>query len=354
MHKILNGHVVAKRVEPLTIPELVAVSGVADVCFGAFTRGADIELLVPMVAGNVTVFLVPESRLERSLDHLAFQVEQDTNFDDPCFPDRFDRMKQVLALRLHPHRAHGSTAFSSIARGLAAMLGGFYGIEGAYFTPEGETLAVPKRNRRTKLAPPSPVRVAKRALILSALADRRRAKDTHDMETSVRSMLRVQRWIEATGIADELTPAEKTFIELLPSTLQSRAWLRAELDFEAVSVFAWALGVTSKPSPTERAAPALAMQLGLFEPAPPLLSSAELRPAAEIAAFVAECEARDARASDAILRIPPAVALDPRRPPPSFEAGERMMIAGVWRRAIEWLLGYSTSYADAAERRMTR
>ncbi len=355
MHSTLHGHVVAKRADPLTIPELVAVSGVTGVCFGAFTQGSDAsELLVPMEAGNVTAFLVPGSRLERSLDFLAFGVEQDSNFEDPCFPDDFDRMKQVVKMTLYPRDASGSTAFSSIARGLAAMLGGFYEIEGAYFTPEGGTLAVPKRNRRSKPAPPSAVRVAKRALILSALADQRRAWDTHDVETSVRSMVRVQRWIVSTGIGDELTPAEKEFVELLPATLKLRAWLRAEMEFEAVSVFAWALGLTPKPSPTERAAPALAMQLGLFEAAPALLKSATLRPVEEIAVFVAEHEAREVKAMEALARVPPAVSLDPRRAKTPFEEGERRMIAGVWHRAIEWLMGYSTSWADAAERRMMR
>ncbi len=97
-------------------------------------------------------------------------------------PDDILRTKQLLGLTLYAERSHGSSAFAALARGLTAMLGGFYEIEGAYFTPEGETLGVPKRAARSRPEPPSPARVAKRALILCALAERWRALDTGDFK----------------------------------------------------------------------------------------------------------------------------------------------------------------------------
>ena len=172
MHSFLKGHIFARRVAPLTIPELVAVSGIPDVCFGAFTKDEDIELLVLRPDGNISVHLIPTSRLPRALSWDAACAADESTFDDPRLPDDIFRTKQLLGLTLYAERSHGSSAFAALARGLTAMLGGFYEIEGAYFTPEGETLGVPKRAARSRPEPPSPARVAKRALVLCALAER--------------------------------------------------------------------------------------------------------------------------------------------------------------------------------------
>ncbi len=258
-------------------------------------------------------------------------------------PDDLRRTKQLLALTGfcdREIREAGRARLLALAQAIAARIGGLASAEGAFFDAGGEPRATPKRRPAARAVPPAPVRVARRALIACALAERARTGRSSERALRVRAFAEIRAWVDAHGIAPELTPEERTHLDLLPACLGPLALDRAEGGYEAVGIFAWALGIAKLPRATELADPALAEKLGYRgDSRPSILDRPALRPHAEIVALVEQMKDADAR------RWARPMTYQLTEEDKVFER-----IAEHRRRAARWLLGVTESYADASGR----
>lgn len=134
--------------------------------------------------------------------------------------------------------------------------------------------------------PPTPERVARRALALAALTARAMLEQDDPSEPWVAEFHRdTLAWVEAVGVGDELEPDEWEVIQRPPGRLDERAQTDATWRLEGLAVLAWALGRFELPPYDELVAPqALIRSLGFPDPeaARTLLARPSLRPPAEL------------------------------------------------------------------------
>jgi hypothetical protein len=119
--------------------------------------------------------------------------------------------------------------------------------------------------KRTELAPPSPEKVARRALILSVIS----CRGIMDHQETARELIdSSSKWLEALDIEEEMSDWERNLIALPFGSLPQRDRINASWLSEAVVVLAWALGKTELPGFNEQCDPAgSANRLGFLQPA---------------------------------------------------------------------------------------
>lgn len=134
--------------------------------------------------------------------------------------------------------------------------------------------------------PPSPARVARRALALAAVSSRafleQMDRSTVDVEME---RVKLHAWVDAIGIGDEIEPDEWQILQTKAGLLDDRKAVDAAWRFEGLTVLAWALGRADVPPDHQLVeATVLFPSIGFldFEGALDLIASAELRSAAEI------------------------------------------------------------------------
>lgn len=134
--------------------------------------------------------------------------------------------------------------------------------------------------------PPTPERVARRALALTAVTARALLEQDDPSEPWVAEFHQdTLAWVNEIGIADELEPDEWKVLQRPPGTLDQRAQIDATWRLEGLAVLAWALHRFELPEYDELVDPrALTRSLGFSdaELARDLLTAPNCRSAAEI------------------------------------------------------------------------
>lgn len=134
------------------------------------------------------------------------------------------------------------------------------------------------------LPPPAPQRVARRALVLSAIACRSNSDHDPTNPDAIALWNRLKTWIESLDVASEIEPAEKEMIYAPLGSLDNRKRIQATWRAEGLAILAWALGRFPFPKHGEKVDPyELTDSLAfLAEEAAEIISSAELHPRVEL------------------------------------------------------------------------
>ena len=134
--------------------------------------------------------------------------------------------------------------------------------------------------------PPTPERVARRALVLTAVAARATLElDAPEMETPDVHRERLLKWIDELGIGDELEPDEWEVLQRPVGRLEQQSFVNAMWRVEGLCVLAWALQRYDLPPDDELVTPPeLYQSMGLFkaDEAREILEQPNLRPTEEL------------------------------------------------------------------------
>jgi hypothetical protein len=154
--------------------------------------------------------------------------------------------------------------------------------------------------------PPTPERVARRALALTAVTARALLEQDDPSQPWVQENHRdTLAWVEAIGIGDEFEPDEWKVLQRPPGTLDERAKINATWRLEGLGVLAWALGRFELPPYDQLVNPQVL--IGSFgfpkeEPARQLLAKPSLRSSEELEAFCKQMLGLHWRLRDYTLR----------------------------------------------------
>ena len=152
--------------------------------------------------------------------------------------------------------------------------------------------AAPEEVEPGQPIPPSPERVARRALVLAALAYRGALESDPDDEELRRQLV---RWVDVLNLGDELEPHERDLLRTLIGRADERDINAALWRLEGLAVLAWSLRCSDLPAYDERmdcteVPPSVGFSESLLcahdtSIARNLLQHAALRPASEISRF---------------------------------------------------------------------
>jgi hypothetical protein len=135
--------------------------------------------------------------------------------------------------------------------------------------------------KKNELLPPSPEKVARRALILSVISCRGIVEGQQAASNLVKSAC---EWLHALNLEEELSDWERRVLTLPFGSLPERDKINASWLSEAVTVLAWSLGKAELPGFDEQCDPASSANgLGFLQPAgSTVLESPQLRSMAEL------------------------------------------------------------------------
>jgi hypothetical protein len=230
----------------------------------------------------------------------------------------------------------------------------------------------PGINVEFRLPTPAPERIARRALVLAALACRGEL-ETHAQDPDARAIaVTVRDWLSASGLIEAFEAPEHALLDPPLGTLAPGEAAVAALCGEDAAVLAWSLALGEMPAiDVDADASAVAATLGWLDPGIRLaLETVRLRPRTDLlllaeALEVAHWRLADGRAASlaqfAAGRIPVAGNAAPLPLAPNGD----LLIDGVWpaeagnaavaatvrriharRRALNWLLGQAADYAS--------
>ncbi|MBX3413894.1 MAG: DUF4272 domain-containing protein [Pirellulales bacterium] len=138
-------------------------------------------------------------------------------------------------------------------------------------------------------APPSPQRVAQRALVLCALANRglieNESGSSKEFEEDCEAML---EWLEELALLEEIEPEELDVMRCPLGEMDSQTMIDAIWRIEGLGVLFWALHLHELPAYDETVVPLELFEVaGMFDPRPArqLIQNAKLRSANELAAY---------------------------------------------------------------------
>jgi hypothetical protein len=223
--------------------------------------------------------------------------------------------------------------------------------------------------------PPSPERVARRALVLAAVACRSGIEVDAGNANAEAFREGIVRWVEGVGLADEIEPSELALLRAPLGALDDRRRIDASWRVEGLAVLGWALGRYELPPYDVNAdGPAAGQALGfLGKWSDTVLSAPRLRSADELTSLADQLFSLHWRLRQYSLdRAPMDFAeFAPRawfgplrlddlricegdlevRGVPLFRAPEEvwrtaMSIARERRQAANWLEGYETLYSE--------
>lgn len=183
--------------------------------------------------------------------------------------------------------------------------------------------------------PPSPIRVARRALVLCAVTMRSIAEG--EAETAADTYAQSRAWLKAQGLDDELEPRERSFLDRRLGSAGEDEVAAGSWRAEGLAVLAWALGVAEVPGPDQESDP---MELWtaldfLSDGRPQVLDYPAVRSPAEIAA-------QNTRVTTGLLALEKEII--------SGHANEEVMkalrITREREQALRWLRGDAERYSD--------
>jgi Domain of unknown function (DUF4272) len=219
-------------------------------------------------------------------------------------------------------------------------------------------------------SPPAPDRVARRGLLLYALASRGEFDQDADPSRAESYRSHILRWIVELDLEGELEPHEKSSLHADIGSLEDQKRNRLTWLYEAAAVLAWSLGRLELP-PVDRQVAPTAVGDVFFEnldPNGPLI----LRPASEIEAYEAMMYNLHWRVRDFHIRRRPHdtrsmlddtpeirgiaplrfvqrdIAVDnlPLHLAPPDRAAECFTIVETRRHAASWLCGHHKLYSQ--------
>jgi hypothetical protein len=133
--------------------------------------------------------------------------------------------------------------------------------------------------------PPSPLQVARRALVLATVSCRGILELDSERDAAAQFWARASAWWDGLGLDAELEPHEAALLRAPFGSPPQQARIDASWRAEALGVLAWALGRAElSPHDQEVDAAAVAGTLGFLEPST-VLEAARLRSEAELAAY---------------------------------------------------------------------
>lgn len=135
-----------------------------------------------------------------------------------------------------------------------------------------------------KRMPPDAERVARRAMVLSAVVCRSNSDHDPANPDAIDLWERLKRWVERLGLDGEMEPAERDMLYAPLGSLDEKRRIRATWDVEGLAILAWALGRFPFPAHDEQVdAYELTDSLALLsDDAFDILQSPELRSADEL------------------------------------------------------------------------
>lgn len=212
--------------------------------------------------------------------------------EDPRLPATLAGARTAVVVSIEP----GLDSEGQCARFLSAVAARTGAVvlrdDGTIADAAGRTLAYPATDQEDPLAfrreaePPPPVRVARRALVLVALAWRGQLEASRT-PVAVAQHAVWKAWVERQGLVEEMDGAEQALFASTYGTLTERQIIHCGWGIEGAAVLAWALRLLELPAPDTKVSPSdLASALGLFSAQPPALA-AGLRPRADLAAMTA-------------------------------------------------------------------
>lgn len=157
--------------------------------------------------------------------------------------------------------------------------------------------------------PPTPERIARRALALTAVAARATLElDAPELDQPDMHRERLLAWVEGLEIGDELEPNEWKVLQRPVGTLDERSFINSMWRVEGLAVLAWALQLHPLPPDDQLVVPPeLYSNMGLFdvEAGRSLLASPNLRDAEELQTMQAHLLMLHWRMRDFSLRPEP-------------------------------------------------
>lgn len=103
--------------------------------------------------------------------------------------------------------------------------------------------------------PPDPLRVARRAMVLSAMVCRGNSDDDPSNPDATALWERLKAWVERLGLDAEMEPAEKRTLYAPLGSLDEKRRVRATWEAEGIAIMAWALGRFALPRHDEEVNP---------------------------------------------------------------------------------------------------
>jgi hypothetical protein len=224
--------------------------------------------------------------------------------------------------------------------------------------------------------PPTPLRVARRALAMCAVTCRASLERGAGNPTAEGIYAQLGPWLRGLDLESELEPHEAQLIAAPLGTLSPQQAINGTWLAEGLAVLAWALGRHELSAYDEgEDPPPLTDSLGFLneDDAPALLASPRLRPAAEIEAYAASVLTLHWRLRDFGLRPQPmdfakfvreakwgpltleglrladgdlAIGANPIAKAPADHVRYCQSIAQERHRAANWLLGYESVYSE--------
>lgn len=322
------------------------------------------------VAGDGT-----EELRRRVAGVLAYAREMSVDPLDPV-PRLIVGARQVIAWQVEPGFDDEGRAEALLLR-LARDRQGLLLREGRVLDASGACLlAPPGRDADQVLRPPSAERVARRALVLSAVVWRASLEQEKGRRRAAQLQAHLLRWLERHDLDHELEDEERELLEAPLGSLERQRAIDASWRSEGLAVLGWALDVSELPPHDEQADPqAVAVALGFLEDDEPprALEAPRLRPPEELEAMGRRLQALHWRLREFMQRPVPvdfraaAVAATAVTAPdvddlplvggdlalrgaaladaPPDLVGECASIALERHRAINWLLGFDELYS---------
>jgi hypothetical protein len=133
-------------------------------------------------------------------------------------------------------------------------------------------------------APPDAQRVARRALVLSAIVCRSNSDHDPANPDAIDLWNRLKAWIDSQDVASEIEPSERDMIYAPLGTLDNTKRIRATWRAEGLAILAWALGRCPFPPYGQKVDPYEVTDSLMFlnEEAGIVIQEAQLRPRAEL------------------------------------------------------------------------
>lgn len=250
---------------------------------------------------RVTINQMASDRLARHLQGFQGYLQSQCELHDPELLRRVGEMRQCLGLIVEPDFDDEGRG-EALVLALTKLLDGVFFAGGAVYDAESQCLAAPPEESEEeeerdedpygdsppegaeREGPPTASRVARRALVLGAVAARAFLEDEPE-EGREELRLGLLRRVEGLGLAPELERGERRVLETPSGELSQRQAVNASWRSEGVAVLAWALGVFELPphDVLVDTGELIREKLGLLgEQPPPVLAAPTLRTPEEL------------------------------------------------------------------------
>ena len=281
---------------PLADPDLARVFPKARSDKGLFRKATYFEL--DLGGDKVRLGLMPRADIPRHLQGFRGYVATlpGSAAARAAATERLLRTQSVLGLRTTAEFEHNA-AIRPALLAIAGAFGGFVFVDDGIVLADGTELIGPlgsgdedddeDEDVDEAPVPPTPLRVAQRALVLCAVSCRGFIEDGAGDEGAEGLAVRLLPWLREQGLAGELEPHEADLLATKLGALDPQARTNATWRSEGLAVLAWALGRHGLPAYDEQVDPReVAESLGFLEDgAGALLAAPRLRPQAELDAY---------------------------------------------------------------------